>query len=656
MKDSEGSLQHAEATAESQSAEPLVGEAARDGGRPASRQRAFTAPPPDPAEALYYEGMAAYQHRNWEEAWLRFSRLKELQPTRPGLDALLDEVRWFLQLQATAPSAALAANGGVVASARPPRRWQSWLLVIPAAIGILALLLIAFGGHLPWLNTAERGTQELYNRGQARLAVGDYEGANAAFKKLLEVSPNDPEAQLGLKRAERQQTLAQGYAAAEAAIAEENWDKAAAELDKVLALDSSHAGAQAKADFVAQRRRLTSLYADSGRLYDLGQWQQAITQFQKIRELDSSYRVEAVNEFLFSSYLNVGQAMIAGADNALPPVQGAVEYFSSALAIKPRNRQAADARRLGGLYLDALRSLKDNSASEAQSRLEALLAEDATYAGGQAARLLYDLLLKQAEAAVKTGDITASLRFYQTAEKVPVADHKTAIEGAAFARSVTPTSTSSPAPSGPAVSPTASGLYAVVRGDSVNVRAGPGQAYGVLSQARGGERLTVSGRNADSSWFAVCMVEAATCPADQIGWVAASLVDASGLRDALPAITPPTPPAPTPATARPTTPPANQVACIQGHVLDTRGGEGLNGWTVAIQGPGLSKTYRPWNKGAYQFANLVPGTYTVAIEVPGGWQPISPSTTTVTVTPSADCVTVDFWNEREARAEPPPPR
>ena len=655
MKDSEGSLQHAETATESQSTEPLVGEAARDGGLPPSRPRAFTAPPPDPAEALYYEGMAAYQHRNWEEAWLRFSRLKELQPTRPGLDALLDEVRWFLQLQATAPSAALAANGGAAASARPSRRWHSWLLLIPAAVGILALLVIALGGRLPWSNTTERGTQELYNRGQARLAVGDYEGANAAFKKLLEVSPNDPEAQLGLKRAERQQTLAQGYAAAEAAIAEENWDKAAAELDKVLALDSSHAGAQAKADFVAQRRRLANLYADGGRLYDLGQWSQAITQFQKIRDLDSSYRVEAVSEFLFSSYLNVGQAMIAGADNALPPVQGAVEYFSSALAIKPRNRQAADARRLGGLYLDALRSFKENNAPEAQSRLEALLAEDATYAGGQAARLLYDLLLKQAEAAVKTGDITTSLRFYQTAEKAPVADHKAAIEGAAFARSVTPTPTSSPAPSGPAVLPTASGLYAVVRGDTVNVRAGPGQAYGVVSQARGGERLTVSGRNADSSWFAVCMVEAETCPADQIGWVAASLVDASGLRDALPAITPP-PPAPTPATARPITPPANQVACIQGHVLDTQGGAGLNGWTVAIQGLGLSKTYRPWNKGAYQFANLAPGAYTVAIEVPGGWQPISPRSTTVTVAPSADCVTVDFWNEREARAEPPPPR
>jgi hypothetical protein len=306
--------------------------------------------------------------------------------------------------------------------------------------------------------------------------------------------------------------------------------------------------------------------------------------------------------------------------------------------------------------LDALRSINENNAADAQSRLEALLAEDAIYAGGQAAKQMFALLLKQAEAAVKTGDIAAALRFYQIAANVPVADHKAAIDGAAYARSITPTSTAMPTAS--SASPTAPGPYAAVRGEAVNVRAGPGQAYRVLGQVRDGERLAITGRNVDSSWFAICMGEAAACPPDQIGWVAADLVDAFGL-GTLPAITPPPPTTTTPParTAPPSSAtPANRVACIQGQVLDTRGGAPLNGWTVAIQGPGLSKTYRTWNKGAYQFVNLAPGAYTVAIEAPGGWQPISPRTTTVSVIPGAECVTVDFWNEREARLEPPPPR
>ena len=205
------------------------------------RPRSFSAPPPDPAEALYYEGMAAYQHRNWEQALERFSRLKELQPNRPGLEALLDEVRWFRQLQAAAPAAPVGA-----ASRREPaeeprprgelaRRWRNWALVGLAVVGIVALTLIALGGRWPWAAASGREAQELYNRGQARLAVGDYEGAQAAFKKLLELTPNDPEAVQGLSRAERQQTLAQDYAAAEAAIAVDDWDTAGVELASTLA-------------------------------------------------------------------------------------------------------------------------------------------------------------------------------------------------------------------------------------------------------------------------------------------------------------------------------------------------------------------------------------------------------------------------------------
>ena len=175
--------------AEPNSSKPITGP--NDGQPPqpprgeiGRRPRNLTTPPPDPAEALYYEGMAAYQHRNWEEALARFTRLKELQPSRPGLDALLDEARWFLQLQAAAPGAetvarseAGLADGREASAITPParfgiRNWQSWGLILLGVIGITALLLIALQGRLPWTNAAEREAQELYNRGQARL-TGD---------------------------------------------------------------------------------------------------------------------------------------------------------------------------------------------------------------------------------------------------------------------------------------------------------------------------------------------------------------------------------------------------------------------------------------------------------------------------------------------------
>ena len=204
--------------------------------------------------------------------------------------------------------------------------------------------------------------EDLFDRGQARLAVGDYEGAQAAFAKMLKVSPGDPEGQLGLERAKRQQTLAQGYAAAEAAIAEEDWARAGTELAAILAVDLDFRDTGGRADFVSQRARLAELYAEGGRLYDLGQWEEALDQFEKIRDTDATYRTETVGEFLFVCYLNAGEELLKTAGGGFDGANAAVEYFGKALAIHPRNRTASDARRLGQMYVDALQALaRDDS-------------------------------------------------------------------------------------------------------------------------------------------------------------------------------------------------------------------------------------------------------------------------------------------------------
>jgi len=470
----------------------------------------------------------------------------------------------------------------------------------------------------------------------------------------LDISPNDPEALLGLSRAERQQTLAQDYAAAEAAISEEDWDTAATELNKILAIDSSYTDAQAKADFVAQRQRLASLYNDGSRLYDLGQWEDAIVQFEKIQELDNSYRTEAVNEFLFVCYLNAGQALINGANGKIAPVQRAIEYFSSALAIHPRNQPAADARRLGSLYLDALRALAEGDTTDAQARLEALLAEEPTYATGQVAQQLYNLLIKQAEQALHTGNIPAAIRFYQRAQTVAVPDQTAAIEGETYARSITPTPTprptSTPGPEpvegpspepveGPSPEPVEGPTpYAVVRTGVLNVRSGPGLAYPVMGQISTNNPLAITGRNTASTWLRVC------CIGGEPGWVAIGLITVQGSLAALPIVIPPPPP-----TATPSPTPVEQIICVMGQVRDTNGGKPLAGWTVVLQAPGSSsRTQRTDSKGFYQFSSLQPGTYAINEQLEPNWRAVSPQASTITISPAAECTSVDFWNEHFA--------
>lgn len=648
----------------------MTGHPESGNGNPPSRQRSFAPPPPpDPAEALYYEGMAAYQHRNWAQALDRFTRLKELQPTRPGLDALLDEVRWFLQLQAAVPFAAGAAEAlAADKSTQQPaeRTWsgrrQTWVVIILAAIGLLALLLFIFQERLPWAGVSDREAQEIFNRAQARLAVGDYEGAEAAFLKLLEIAPNDPEAQLGLSTARRQKALAQSYAAAQAAIADEDWDKAATELEKILVVDPGYADAQAKADFVAQRRRLASLYDDGSRLYDLGHWEEAIAQFERIRELDRFYRPEAVAQFLFVCYMNAGEAAIERANGDVAIVAKAVDYYSRALAIHPRNRLASNGRRLSGLYLEAVRSLAAGNRAEAQNRLEALLAEEPDYGRGEAARQLYQLLLANAESALKAGDIPAAIQWYLQAQAVPGVDVSAATQGLAIARAITPTPTPSPTPtstSTPIPQP-----VAVVTQGSQNLRSGPGQGYPVVGQVRPGDRLQVTGRNTDGSWLRVCLVdENGSCRsgADQGGWLFSRLVEVRGDLAVVAVVTPP--PVPVNIPPRPTNTPVPRVTCITGVVRDAASGAPLPDWTITLQGiNGLVVSLRSGPDGSYRFADLATGSYTVSQRLESGWRAVSPLSSVVMVIPAADCVVVDFWNSREepvgggAPAPTPTPR
>lgn len=77
---------------------------------------------------------------------------------------------------------------------------------------------------------------------------------------------------------------------------------------------------------------------------------------------------------------------------------------------------------------------------------------------------------------------------------------------------------------------------AIVTGDKINLRSGPGTVYPVVSQASKGTALNVLARNNDASWF---KVEASV----QEAWVSASLVRLSVESAAIPvaASIPPTP-------------------------------------------------------------------------------------------------------------------
>jgi len=495
-----------------------------------------SSPPLDEAEALYQQGMSHYQRREWAQALDYFTRLSRLEPGRPGLDALLDEVRWFLQLEAIGPQGPAPAED---ASLPAGRRASRWGLIFLAVLGVVLLAVAIVGSNLwPSLmgGRSQARVRELYSVGQSSLAVGDYEAAKKAFQEILTLAPGDPQAEAGLRRAESLQRLAQRYQEAREAMAQGDWDTAAERLAALRAEEPNYRDAASLAGEVARQQRLAALYEEAMGLYDQGRWEETIAKLEEIRSLDATYRAEAVQEHLFASYLSDGREKLARAGTSTRLIGQAIERFGSALSLRPFNRQASEERRLATLYLDAVQAFNNQDWERARTRLEAVRSERADYAGGQATLLLYQAYLGLADGALRAGNAGQAKTFYALASGLPVPDRSAAEEGLAKVAialaTATPTPTSTP--------------MAIVRAAALNVRQGPGLNFPVIGVLQRDDRVAVLGRTPGGDWLLIC------CLAEgESGWAAASLLEASPPATALPVVSA-LPPTPTP---RPTSTP-----------------------------------------------------------------------------------------------------
>ncbi len=510
---------------------------------PDESQRLPSHPASDPgdaprADALYEQGMAYYQRRDWRKALDNFKQLKAIEPNWPGLDPLIDEASWLLQIeQVDARTGVMLEEDGVERRRRPAAvlRWAVPLLV---AAGVLAVL-AWWQGWLP--SVGDRLEYEaLYNRGQASLAVGDYQGAQEAFSSLLQLAPDRfvALAQEGLERAARLEQVALAYEEANVAIQAEDWDTAEARLRSILAVDPVYADASDRLDFVLHQREASTLFRAGVASYDAGEYSQAIAHLERLTELDSTYQRDAVRELLFVLYLRDGRALLATPDASADGIRQALARFGKALALRPRNVEAAEEQQLANRFLGIRQALDRDDLAQAEAALVDLLGRRPDYAGGQAAELAYGLLIRRGEQAQSAGDAAAAALAFQQALALAVLDPsqaQAALLQLQPAPAATPEAQAAPTP------------FVEVQSDNLNVRLGPGTDFPIAGQLSAGSQVALVGRNAAGDWLVVCCIDGTP------GWVAARLVRTDADVQALPVGLPPTRvPIPPTATPEPT--------------------------------------------------------------------------------------------------------
>ena len=340
------------------------------------------------AEKLYAEGMAYYQQRQWRRALTAFSRLQELQPQRPGIAALLDEINWFIELEEMVPEQT-DNTASVITATR--LRWLPWAISLFILITAAVVIFLVAGDRLfgwPGRNP-DPGLVELYNAGQSQLAIGNYDGAIDAFESILSRDPNDIAAQAGLEQAKKLREMAEKYKTAHKAIDTENWDLARENLEAIVEQYPAYEDASQLLDYVTRKQELDTLFSQAAAAYNANQWADAITLFETIQARDETFRADALKESLFISYLEEGERLIEEQGDDLEQVRQALQHFNAALTIHPDNQRAAQNRRLATDYQNALLAIQRQDWLQAIRSLEQITAIRPDYAGGRAGCQLY---------------------------------------------------------------------------------------------------------------------------------------------------------------------------------------------------------------------------------------------------------------------------
>ena len=116
--------------------------------RPTGAASAAAADDAARAETLYEQGMAYYQRREWRQALDHFRRLKAVEPNWPGLDPLIDEASWLLQLEQVDARTGLPPLEEGADRRRRPATGLRWVVVL-ALVGATLAALAWWQGWLP---------------------------------------------------------------------------------------------------------------------------------------------------------------------------------------------------------------------------------------------------------------------------------------------------------------------------------------------------------------------------------------------------------------------------------------------------------------------------------------------------------------------------
>jgi tetratricopeptide (TPR) repeat protein len=347
-------------------------------------------PVPAADDPLFSEGRAHMQAGEWQAAIRCFEQLAALHPGDAAVQTALDDARFKARLDASTRVRARTSTFP----------WRTWLLrgvaVVVAAAFLIEGWLVLQHQVAPALARAqsERQLADLLAQSNALLSAEKLDEAQAGFEAVLKLAPENAEANAGLQRVRGGKEVLALYLAGASLQDSADYTGALEKFTEVSVRSPGYKDTSARISRIKQAMELDGLFAAAEDDFQATAFDDARLKYEQIHELDANYRHDQIAGRLFDLYMRQGRDLIDQQQPSLDTVRQAGEHFTRALAMQPRNSDAALEQRLTRLYLDGNKAVSANNWELAVNQLAEAFGLRPDYLGGMVVPPLYDAYIR----------------------------------------------------------------------------------------------------------------------------------------------------------------------------------------------------------------------------------------------------------------------
>jgi tetratricopeptide (TPR) repeat protein len=369
-------------------------------------------------DPFYAEGMAHLQSGQWSKAIRSFEESARQYGSSPELERALEEARFKAKIDAGT-------------RVRPKQIIFPWRSAALRVLLVVVIALLAFFGTrmvsqqvAPALAQAQRVRQQdlFLNQGAQYLEAEKLDDAQKAFEQVLALAPDNAQAKDGLTQLAALRKRLDLYASAVALQESGSLTEALQALTELSVESPGYRDVNIRIGDINRQLQIEELFAQAEADYAAGLYTEATGKYQQVQGLNASFERDQITSRLFELYMMQGRELVARTPPAPELMPQALDFFTKALALQPRDTDAGTEQELASNFLAGQQAYQEKRWDDAAAMWGAVYDARPGYLGASLTEPLYQAYIASGDVHKDALDYYLAWEQYRRASELPVQD------------------------------------------------------------------------------------------------------------------------------------------------------------------------------------------------------------------------------------------